>query len=58
MSVQFGTYKIQDVGKKVKDSKRSHLWTLTYNNQKYEIQATESFVSKKFRFFVQRKLIR
>lgn len=41
----------------IKDSKRSHLWVLYYNDQRYEIVVKESFVSKKFRFYVQRKLI-
>lgn len=41
----------------IKDSKRSHLWVLTFNGEREEIIIKESFVSKKFRFFVNRKLI-
>jgi len=57
MSLEFGTYKVADQGKMIKDSKRSHVWIVHYNGQRYEIMAKESFVSKKFRFYVQRKLI-
>ena len=52
MSLEFGSYKQKDEGKMIKDSKRSHLWVLYYNDQRYEIVVKESFVSKKFRFYV------
>ena len=41
----------------IKDSKRAHMWIVFKDNKKYEIIAKESFVSKKFRFYVDRKLI-
>ena len=57
MALEFGSYKVQDVGKLIKDTKRVHIWILYYENKRYEIVAKESFVSKKFRFYIQRNLI-
>lgn len=36
----------------IKDSKRAHMWVIYKDSKKYEIIAKESFVSKKFRFYV------
>lgn len=55
--MQFETYKIKEEGKMIKDSKRGHYWTLFIEDKKVEIIAKESFVSKKFRLFVDKKLI-
>lgn len=57
MSIQFGNYKIQDEGKMIKDSKRGHYWSVLVDGNKFDIIAKESFVSKKFRLFVNRKLV-
>ena len=57
MTIEFGTYKVLDQGKMIKDSKRAHIWIVYFKDSRYEIIAKESFVSKKFRFYVQRKLI-
>lgn len=41
----------------IKDSKRAHYWILFKDEEKIEAIVKESFVSKKFRFFVNRKMI-
>ena len=33
MSLEFGTYKIIDQGKMIKDSKRSHVWIIYFNGE-------------------------
>lgn len=57
MNIKFGTYRIVDEGKMIKDSKRSHYWILYVNDSRWDVIAKESFVSKKFRFYVQKKMI-
>lgn len=46
-----------DEGKMIKDSKRAHYWVFYIDGKRYDVVAKESFVSKKFRFFVQKKMI-
>lgn len=57
MNIKFGTYRIRDEGKMIRDSKRSHYWDLDVNNKRFTVIGKESFVSKKFRFYVNNKLI-
>lgn len=52
MSLEFGTYRVTDEGKMIKDSKRSHVWIVYFDGTRNEIIVKESFVSKKFRFYV------
>lgn len=32
MSLEFGTYTVTDEGKMIKDSKRSHVWIVYFND--------------------------
>lgn len=57
MNISFGTYRFQDEGKMIKDSKRSHYWIFYESNKQINVIARESFVSKKFRFIVNDKII-
>jgi hypothetical protein len=53
MSLEFKSYRIEKVGKIIKDSKKKHIWKLKYNNKYYEIKLMESVVSGMLRIMVQ-----
>lgn len=41
----------------IKDSKRSHYWNFKAKEKQFNVIAKESFVSKKFRFYVNNKMV-
>ena len=53
MSLEFKTYRIEGVGKMIKDTKKKHIWKFNYIGQYYEIKAMESLMSGMLRIMVQ-----
>ena len=53
MTLEFKTYRIEKVGKLIKDTKKRHIWKLMHGGKYYEIKAMESLMSGMFRIMVQ-----
>lgn len=53
MSIEFGNYSVQPVGKYFKNTKQKHIWKFKYGETYYEVKALESKFSGKFRVMVQ-----
>lgn len=53
MTLEFKTYRVEKVGKLIKETKKRHIWKLSYNGKYYEIKAMESLMSGMFRIMVQ-----
>ena len=53
--LEFGSYKVESVGKLVKDSKKRHIWSFYNHNESYVFIVTDSIMSNKLRVFIHRK---
>ena len=53
--LEFGSYKVESVGKLVKDSKKRHIWSFYHNNESHVLIVTDSIMSNKLRVFIHRK---
>lgn len=57
MALQFNKYKVEGVGKLLKDTKKKHSWLFTADNEQYLVETWDSMVSHKLRVKIQNKQV-
>lgn len=54
---RFESYKMNEKGKMVSTSKRSHLWNFSVDSSPFELLATESHISHSFRIYLNKEVL-
>lgn len=57
MALQFHKYRIEGVGKILKDTKKKHTWSFSFKQEPYKLEVWDSLVSHKLKVEVQKKLV-